>query len=96
MMNERMITKMSALYRWQKMMVITWKARMSNLRHDGLIGMATQAITGTGKTLGSISCAQVWVDTHGSDTRLIIVVPSSALMTKWYDIMSAHGMGNVS
>jgi len=85
-----------ALHRWQLHKVTKFIQRMDEPLHDGLVGLATQAITGTGKTFGSISCAKVWFEKHGSDARLIVVVPSSALNTQWYDILTAQTLGNVS
>lgn len=85
-----------ALHRWQLHKVTKFIQRMDEPLPDGLIGLATQAITGTGKTFGSISCAKVWFERHGSDARLIVVVPSSALNAQWYDILTAQTLGNVS
>ena len=79
---------------WQTRMAIQFKAQQAD--EWGVKGLATEAITGTGKTFASLICAKMWFEEHGILARLIVVVPTEALQKQWYGIIRHTQIANVA
>ena len=81
-------------YRWQTRAAVKFRGREAD-KH-GVIGMSTQAITGTGKTFMALICSKIWFERYGSLARLVVVVPTEPLQKQWYDILSQENIANMS
>ena len=50
-----------------------------------------KVVTGAGKTVLALAVAQELQNSHKSDLRVAVVVPTIVLMGQWYDALTRHG-----
>ena len=94
MSNVPVISGVKNNYKWQTDMAVMWKGIQAD--KFGVKGLAVEAITGTGKTLGALICAKMWFEQSPTLARLIVVVPTEVLQKQWYEIISRASIANVS
>lgn len=81
-------------HKWQTRAAVEWIA--TQMDTYGVIGMAVQAITGTGKTRAAILAMKIWFEDYKQLARVVVVVPTEALLKQWHGIITAHYIANVS